>query len=812
MADRSRRDALKSAAALLTLAGWAPTTYSRERALNARNSRDAGESADAPSAPSALTLWYQQPARQWVEALPVGTGRLGAMVFGGTQLERLQLNEDTLYAGGPYDPDSPEAHTALPEVRRLIAQGQYAEAEALANEKLMGRPLKQMAYQPIGDLLLNFPGIDSSGIDATSEYRRELDLDQAVARTHFVCEGVRHVREVFASAVDQVIVVRLSAEARGKINVDLSLTSPQKSSVSVASPDVLTLSGVARGMWGIEGVLKFQTRVKVIVNGDPGAAQGHLSASADRLRVRGADEAVLIIAAATSFRRYDDIGADPDALASGQIATAAHKPFARLLADHVAEHHRLFRRVSIDLGNSDAASLPTDERVRQSAQLDDPALAALYYQYGRYLLICSSRPGSQPANLQGIWNDRTDPPWESKWTININTQMNYWPAESVNLGECVLPLITMVTELSETGARTAKAMYGARGWVVHNNTDIWRATAPVDGAKWSLWPTGGAWLCRHLWDHYDYGRDPQYLARIYQVLKGAAEFFLDTLVEEPALKQPAASSARWLVTSPSLSPENVHPHGASICAGPAMDRQILRDLFANCIEAATLLGVDAELRARLQEARQRLAPDRIGAAGQLQEWLEDWDLSAPEIHHRHVSHLYAVYPSSQINIRDTPELVAAARKSLELRGDEATGWGIGWRLNLWARLHDAERAHKVLRMLLRPERTYPNLFDAHPPFQIDGNFGGTAGITEMLLQSWGGVIHLLPALPAAWRHGSVTGLRARGGCTLDIAWADGQLSAATLHTSAGGQYLVRYAGKEARIDLAKAASARLQFP
>jgi alpha-L-fucosidase 2 len=736
-----------------------------------------------------LMLWYRQPANEWVEALPVGNGRLGAMVFGGVELERLQLNEDTFFAGGPYDPTHAEALEALPEVRRLIFARRYAEAETLANSKLMGRPIKQMPYQPVGDVLLSF-----GGLDAPSTYERALDLDAAVARTRFSIGGVQYLREVIASPVDQVIAVRLSADRPGRISFDTSMRTPQSASVSIEA-DTLVLRGVGPAQWGVAGALRFEARVAVLASG------GTRTASDASIRVVEANEAVLLIAAATSYRRYDDVSGDPAAITRRQIAAASRKSFASLLRAHTAEHRRLFRRVSIDLGSTSAAEHPTDERVRTSLQTDDPALASLYHQYGRYLLICSSRPGTQPANLQGIWNDKTEPPWESKWTININTQMNYWPAEPTQLSECVQPLVAMVRELASTGAHTAKVMYGARGWVVHNNTDLWRAATPIDGAKWSLWPTGGAWLCKHLWDHYDYGRDRAYLAEIYPLLKGAAEFFLDALV--------AAPDGNALLTCPSLSPENVHPHGASICAGPAMDSQILRDLFSSCIEGAEILGVDAEFRSQLARVRARLPPDRVGAEGQLQEWLEDWDLQAPEIHHRHVSHLYALYPSSQINPSDTPELARAARRSLEIRGDEATGWGIGWRLNLWARLGDGERAYRILKMLLGPERTYPNLFDAHPPFQIDGNFGGTSGITEMLMQSWGGAIHLLPALPRAWPAGSVRGLRARGACTVDIKWSKGQLVEATVHSDRGGRYLLRHGSQALAIDLRSAERTRI---
>jgi alpha-L-fucosidase 2 len=780
MTRLTRRAALRSAA-LLALGGC-----SSARLL---------DSARAPSsrrAPHPLTLWYRQPAREWVEALPVGNGRLGAMVFGGVAHELLQLNEDSFFSGGPYDPNNPDAFAALPEVRRLLFAGRYVEAEALANAKLMARPLKQMAYQPVGNVLLGFPGLD-----LPTAYRRELDLDAAIARTRFLSAGVEHVREVIASPVDQVIAVRLRASRPGRIAFDLSIDTPHVGAAIVAENDTAVLSGIGPTQQGVAGALRFEARVRILVSG------GSRSVQDRTLMIREADEAVLLIAAATSYRRYDDVTGDPAAITTRQIAAASRKSFTQLVEDHSAEHQRLFRRVSIDLGVTPAAEEPTDERVRRSEHVEDPALAALYYQYGRYLLICSSRPGTQPANLQGIWNDRVEPPWESKWTININTQMNYWPAEPTQLAECVLPLVAMVRELAATGGRTARVMYGARGWVVHNNTDVWRATAPIDGAKWSLWPTGGAWLCRHLWDHYDYGRDRGYLAEIYPLLKGAAEFFLDTLLEEPG--------HRGLVTCPSLSPENVHPHGASICAGPAMDQQILRDLFSHCIEAATVLGIDTEFQAQLTRARERLAPDRIGSAGHLQEWLEDWDLQAPEIHHRHVSHLFAVYPSSQINVLETPELAAAAKRSLDIRGDDATGWGIGWRLNLWARLGDGERAHQILRMLLGPQRTYPNLFDAHPPFQIDGNFGGTSGITEMLMQSWGQAIHLLPALPSAWPRGSVKGLRARGACTLDLEWKDGLLEQATLHSDHGGRYRLRYGSRELGLDLREGERVRVRM-
>jgi alpha-L-fucosidase 2 len=785
------------------------------------------QSGAAKLAEDSLTLWYDQPAGPWIEALPLGSGRLGTMVFGRPAQERLQFNIDTLYGGGPYVQDNPKFPEALPRVRALIEQERWKEANALVSEALMGKPIKQMPFSGAGDLLLDFPGLKGA-----SRYRRSLDLDSAIALTSFFDGASRHRREAFCSAPDQVTVIRLEVQGEGTIDLDLGyrhadyqpyggfgdtrydahgvvyvgapwdhreslLAEKRPASLAVRADggDALLIEGRNVQAFGIPGQLRYALRVQAV--GD-----GQIEASGDRLRVRGARQLTLLVAGETSYVNYHDISGDPVAAVRQRTAAAARKPFAALRDDHLKAHRALFRRLHIDLGGHETNARPTHARIKDVPRQPDAALAAMYVQYARYLLLSCSRPGSQPANLQGVWNEVLHPPWEGKYTININTEMNYWPAGPANLDECVEPLLKMVEDLAVTGARTARDSYGARGWMAHHNTDLWRATAPIDGPLWGMWPTGGAWLCTTLWQHYQYDPSPARLRRLLPLFKGASLFFLDTLIED--------AKGRGLVTSPSISPENTHHPDIALCAGPAMDSQILRDLFDATLQAQAALGdTDAAFSEALRKARARLPADRIGAQGQLQEWLEDWDAGAPEQQHRHVSHLYAIYPSEQVNVRDTPALAQAARVTLNRRGDESTGWATAWRLALWTRLGDGERAYKILQGLLGPARTYPNMFDAHPPFQIDGNFGGAAAILEMIVQSWGGEIHLLAALPRAWPAGRLHGVKAHGGVTLDVDWADGQLARLRLHGPARASVALRYRGRRLEVRLDGRGTARV---
>lgn len=733
------------------------------------------------------SIWYSKPAQEWEEALPIGNGQLAAMVFGKIEEDLIQFNKESLWSGRPQDADNPRALEVLPQIRQLLFEGNYKEAQRLTYQNLLCKGLGSLrgtgangdfgCYQTFGNLHLTFPNDGN-----VQNYRRELDLNTAIARVSYSIDDTQYTREYFISAPDQICVVHITSNQPGKISVTARLSREENASVNEEGPNTLVMTGQLSPPTG----LIFLAKLHCI------AQNGTLRTMNNQLIIDKADSVTLLLAANTNFKEKAH-----EKITTEQICSAVNKTLSQLRTGHILDYQAYFQKVELNLDGPNLSALPTDERLQTIKKgAIDPQLLAQYFQFGRYLLISSSRPGCLPANLQGKWAHQIQTPWNCDYHTNINLQMNYWPAEVTNLADCHKPLLDFISNLQVPGERTAKIHYDSKGWVVHCFTNIWGFTSPAEDAEWGLFPSGSGWLCQHLWEHYAFSLDKEFLKNAYPIMKGSAQFYLDFLIEEP--------QHHWLVTSPSSSPENSFyaPDGQpyNICMGPSIDLQIIWDLFTHTTQAAKILNIDLEFASILDHARSKLPPPQIGKYGQLQEWLEDFE--EPEPGHRHISHLFALYPGNQISITKTPKLAQAARQSIERRlqyGGGHTGWSQAWIINFWARLKDAEKAHEHLNALL-VNSTLPNLLDSHPPFrpytkplfQIDGNFGATAGIAEMLLQSHEEEIHLLPALPSAWAKGNYKGLRARGNIEVDVSWEHGKLISAHLRPSNTGEYFIRF--------------------